>query len=135
MDCCLKVFKLCEKVPACLTELKIQTDRISTLLKITIIDKFDSQYVFEKTSDSTGIVTILLKDDSTDPNNIILADIPYFLLNQYAGFFLITIYDTVLENTVMWSLNEAISFECASVTPVVEEYTIDPNTQDGEQNY
>lgn len=116
-----------------MTELKIQTDRVSTLLEITVKDKFGALYVFEKTSDSNGIVTILLKDDSTDPDNIILADMPYFLLNPYAGVFLITIYDTVLENTVLWSLNNAIAFECASVAPVVEEYTIDPNTQQGEQ--
>ncbi len=133
MDCCQIVFRLCDKVPACLTVLKIQTDRISTALKITIKDKFNAEYVFEKTSDVNGIVSILLKDNDTNPNAIILADIPYFLLNQYAGIFLVSIYDTVLKTQVVWSKFDSIAFECASVTPVIEEYTIDPNTQDGEQ--
>lgn len=133
MDCCLNIFRLCDKVPACLTQLKIKTDRVSTLLRITIKDKFGSLYEFEKTSDTAGVVVVQLKADDTDPDNIILADIPYFLLNQYAGVFLVSVYDTVTKDHVMWTNFDAIAFECASITPVIEEYTIDPNTQDGEQ--
>lgn len=131
MDCCRNVFRLCDKVPACLTFLKIKTDRTLSALKITIKDKFKNRYVIEQTADVDGIVSIRLKDNLTDPDNQILADIPYFLLNQYAGMFLIYIYDTVLLRDVVWGEFDSIVFECASVTPVEEEYIIDPNTQEG----
>lgn len=136
MSCCKQSFEICEPIPACIQQLVIKTPVISAQVTIRLIDKFNKIYYVTKISDSDGNITIQLVEDRSDLNNIILADLPDSLLNEYAGQFKIMAINSTGDNqqwTISGTQYDALIIEVASITPVVDSYTIDSTYADGKQ--
>lgn len=129
MTCCKTSFNLCEPVPACIKQLIIKTPVISDTVTLRFLDKFGKIYYVTKTTDASGLVTIQVQDDG-----LLTRDLPLALLNEYAGQFKVLLLDANSDH-IKWVVSsvqyDAISFNVANITPVVDDYTIDVTYAEG----
>lgn len=134
MSCCKTIYILCDPIPACLKQLVVKTPVISASVTVRVIDKFNKVYYVTKTSDSLGKVTIQLQNDSSDPLNILTADLPMALLNEYAGGFKLMLLDSSNQE-IKWTISsktyDALGFLVRNITPALNTYTIDPTYAPG----
>lgn len=130
MTCCKTSFNLCEPVPACIKQLIIKTPVISAPVTLRFLDKFGKIYYVTKPADSSGVVTIQTQDDG-----VLTRDLPLALLNEFAGAFFILLFNASA-NQVKWTVSsvqyDAIGFVVRNITPIVDSYTIDPTTSQGD---
>jgi hypothetical protein len=130
MTCCKTSYNLCEPVPACIKQLIIKTPVISANVTLRFLDKFGKIYYVTKTANSSGLVTIQVQDDG-----LLTKDLPLALLNEYAGAFFVLLFNASAVQ-VKWTISsveyDAIGFIVGNVTPVINTYTIDPTSQEGE---
>jgi hypothetical protein len=134
MSCCKQSFILCESVPACIMQLTIKTPIISDECTLRFLDKFNKVYYVTKDTDVNGEMTVQIIEDDSDPLNVIEADLPVALLNQYAGEFKVMAYNSDNE-IVQWTISgqqyDALVFEVKDITPVTDDYIIDPTFAEG----
>jgi hypothetical protein len=134
MSCCKTIFVICNPIPACIYQLVIKTPIVSDDLTLKVIDKFNKVYYASKTADADGLITLQLREDSTDPINILEADFPTALFNEFAGGFKLLLMDSSNQETP-WTISgvdyDALGIIVRDITPVVDSFTLDPTYEPG----
>lgn len=78
---CNQPYPIPFEIPQCIQTLGIVTGSTDETVKVRIVDKFNHVYYFDLESDSSGLVTIPLTDES----------IPVAWFNEYSGEFTVSI--------------------------------------------
>lgn len=119
MSCCNTCYLLCNKIPDCLTSLKIVNDNltIGNSVAVKIKDKFGNIYSQNLTVSAAKDVTLDLMNSQWRSQ----------LLNPYAGDFDISIEKdgVIIPFTKSGTDYDCIRTSVESVTPKLTTYTID----------
>lgn len=104
MNNCEKVYNQSAPVCECAEKLHIQTSKLSEVVIVRILDKFNHVKYFNVTTDAQGIAEILTNT------------MPIALLNEHAGTFNVSVYQML--DRIKLGEYDSINFKTAKFDPI-----------------